>query len=110
MTKNASELRPQCVRAFLYTCYVHDFSSHSLPAFKFISCTDGRNRYPELLERMAALYPRSPSDLSLSAYVEDPWFLITALAFAASNRPDGVPKVLAHVLHAPSDIEDGKKR
>lgn len=62
----------------------------------------------EFLERMKRLYPRPSSDSTVSAYVEDPWFIVTAVSFAASNRPDGVPRVLDHVLRTLTQLRGGE--
>jgi hypothetical protein len=40
----------------------------------------------------------SKSLSDLKQYIEDPWYIVAAVSFSASNRPDGVPKVLEFVL------------
>ena len=52
----------------------------------------------ELLQEIKALYPGSSKASSVSAYVEQPWYLIAAVSFASSNRPEEVPRVLTYVL------------
>ena len=59
---------------------------------------------PEFLERVKSLFSR-PTSLSLSSYTEDPWFIITAVSFASSNRPEAVPKVLEYVLRDLDELQ-----
>ena len=70
----------------------------------------------EFLARVKAKYP-SPISTTASSQVdleiENPWYIITAVAFSASNRPDAVPQVFKFTmarLEALSATKDDKLR
>ena|ERR1700691_6200621 len=48
---------------------------------------------PEFLSNLKALYPAQSSTL------KNPWFLVAAVAFSASNLPEAVPLVFKHALN-----------
>lgn len=60
---------------------------------------------PEFLEQLKNTYPTS-STSQASSYTQsitnadfvNPWFIITAIAYAASNRPKAVPFVYNYIL------------
>lgn len=62
----------------------------------------------ELLEQIRELYPTSSPLSTVSEYVEQPWYLIAAVSFASSNRPEEVPAVLKHVLAHLCELRSGK--
>ena len=59
---------------------------------------------PEFLARLKNLFTH-PSSLSISSYTENPWFIVTAVSFASSNRPEAVPKVLEYVLRDLDELQ-----
>ncbi|KAL5490710.1 hypothetical protein ACEPAI_5544 [Sanghuangporus weigelae] len=55
----------------------------------------------ELLEQLKSLYPATPATAGLSKVdqaLESPWYIVAAVAFSASNRPEALPFVLKFVL------------
>lgn len=61
---------------------------------------------PEFLTKLKTLYPFSASSASqfaqspTTADLANPWFLVAAIAYSASNRPDAVPLVYNFVLRS----------
>ena len=61
---------------------------------------------PEFLSRLRALYPSSSSSLSQfsqstsTADFVNPWFLVAAITYGASNRHRAVPHVYKFVLES----------
>ncbi|EJD06267.1 uncharacterized protein FOMMEDRAFT_119842 [Fomitiporia mediterranea MF3/22] len=51
----------------------------------------------EHLSLLKGLYPTSSFD-KVAEYVENPWYIVTAVAFSASNRPDAVALVFKFVM------------
>jgi hypothetical protein len=49
---------------------------------------------PELLSHLKSLYPSDPQ----SSYLDNSWYIATAVAFSASNLPEAVPLVFQHAL------------
>lgn len=82
-------------------------ASASTPFSEICSTTMAEVASSEFLEKVKDLYPRpSSSTSSVSSYAEDPWFIIAAVSFASSNRPEAVPKVLEHVLRDLDKIQE----
>lgn len=54
----------------------------------------------ELLASLKALYPIENSSAvdKVGSEVENPWYIVTAVAFSASNRPEAIPLVFKYVL------------
>lgn len=46
---------------------------------------------PKFLSHLRSLYPAQPG-------LKNPWFLVAAVAFSASNLPEAVPLVFQHAL------------
>lgn len=54
----------------------------------------------DFLSELKAQYPPTPLDgeSAPSAYVKNPWYIVAAIAFSASNCPEAVPLLLKYVL------------
>ncbi|KAL5490695.1 hypothetical protein ACEPAI_5529 [Sanghuangporus weigelae] len=55
----------------------------------------------EFLSRIKARYPLATSGVvsnQVDLEIDNPWYIITAVAFSASNRPDAIPKVFEFVI------------
>ncbi|KAF5324755.1 hypothetical protein D9611_004187 [Ephemerocybe angulata] len=66
------------------------------------------------LNQLKSFYPASrlASGGTNSSAISNPWYIVTAVALSASNKPDGVPRVFEHMLsqelkdHASDSQED----
>lgn len=62
----------------------------------------------EFLSSLKTLYPlRSVS--GTDAVIRNPWWIVTAVAFSASNRPEAVPVVFQHVLAELKQVQAEQK-
>ena len=70
----------------------------------------------ELLAHLKSLYPASSSKTDsdkVAQAIDTPWYIVAAVAFGASNRPEAVPFVFKFVvaeLDALGATEDDKRR
>ena len=52
----------------------------------------------EFLTHLKSLYPLRDVTRGTNAVLRNPWYIISAVAFGASNRPEAVPVIFQHVL------------
>ena len=52
----------------------------------------------DFMNRLKSLYPIRNSLRGADAVLHNPWYLVAAVAYASSNRPEGVPAVFKDVL------------
>ncbi|KDR81905.1 hypothetical protein GALMADRAFT_59401 [Galerina marginata CBS 339.88] len=74
-----------------YLSGVHDFSpsiGHLTLSSTFL------NSLKSLFPENRALHPGGP----VSPILSNPWYIVAAVAFSASNRPEGVPRLFEHLL------------
>ena len=53
---------------------------------------------PEFLAQLKSLYPQQAALQGSEAVLKNPWYIIAAVGFTASNRPEAVPLVFLSVL------------
>ncbi|KAF8164006.1 hypothetical protein BJ912DRAFT_1035132 [Pholiota molesta] len=58
---------------------------------------------PSFLNGLKALFPentgsRIGSTTTTESILRNPWYIVAAVAFSASNRPEAIPRVFEHVL------------
>ncbi len=62
---------------------------------------------PSFLNSLKAIYPAGgPSTTAYPGALSNPWVIITAVAFSASNVPEAVPVVFKHALE---ELKTGQK-
>ena len=52
----------------------------------------------EFLSRLKALYPLKDALRGSDTVLRNPWYVVTAVAYGSSNRPEAVPAVWQHAL------------
>ena len=48
---------------------------------------------PNFLKHVKEIYQDESKITSIEEYIKNPWYLVASVAFGASNRPDGVPRI-----------------
>ena len=52
----------------------------------------------DFMNRLKSLYPLRGSLRGSDAVLQNPWYIVATVAYASSNRPEGVPTIFQHVL------------
>jgi endoribonuclease Dicer len=52
----------------------------------------------EFLNHLKSLYPLRNTLRGTEAVIRNPWYILAAVAFGSSNRPEAVPVVFQHAL------------
>ena len=52
----------------------------------------------DFMNRLKSLYPLRNTLRGADAVLQNPWYIVSAVAYSSSNRPEGVPIVFQHVL------------
>lgn len=52
----------------------------------------------DFMNRLKSLYPLRNTLTGTDAVLQNPWYIIAAVAYGSSNRPEGIPLVFKHVL------------
>lgn len=53
----------------------------------------------EFLAHLKSLYPLRDVVRGTSSVLRNPWYIVAAVVYGSSNRPEGIPLVFQHVLN-----------